>query len=175
MNKLADAAMAAVAAQAWDRIAAANRDRARFPGEGHQPSRFRGSPDPFGSALCPAQSDDRRGVEGIRKHMIGLREQFPQWRPGKAGRRRGRFRCRACSCHADVRRSRSCHRRHLPPGGRQDRRALGGAAARPGDGSARQRDVLTGSVTALAGSARRSRVKHERTANGLVGDNLVLP
>ena len=141
VNKPADAAMAAVATQAGDRIAAANREIVLdFLEKAINQADFEEPPDPFRSTLCPAQSDDRRRRGRYSQaHGRASRTISAVARRGKADRRRRRSRCRACSCHADARRSRSCHRRHLPPGGRQDRRALGGAAARPGDGSARQR------------------------------------
>ena len=81
VNKPADAAMAAVATQAGDRIAAANREIVLdFLEKAINQADFEEAQVHFGPRYVQHNPMIGDGVEGIRKHMVGLREQFPQLR-----------------------------------------------------------------------------------------------
>ena len=81
VNKPADAAMAAVATRAGDRIAAGNREIVLdFLEKAINQADFEEAQIHFGPRYVQHNPMIGDGVEGIRKHMVGLREQFPQLR-----------------------------------------------------------------------------------------------
>jgi predicted SnoaL-like aldol condensation-catalyzing enzyme len=80
-NKPAHAAIAAVATQTGDRIAAANREIVLdFLEKAINQTAFENAQVHFGPRYVQHNPMIGDGVEGIRKHMVGLREQFPQLR-----------------------------------------------------------------------------------------------
>ena len=83
------------------------------------------------------------GIEGFKTFIDFLKEKFPNSHSEiKQVVRRRRLRDPARPCGARARHARPRHRRHLPAGERQDRRALGRRAGYPREDAARQRNVL---------------------------------
>ena len=78
VNKSAHAAMAAIATQAGDRVAAANREVVLdFLEKAINQADFEEAQVHFGARYVQHNPMIGDGVEGIRKHMAGLRQQFP--------------------------------------------------------------------------------------------------